>query len=87
MDNITIVVDGYKHAKNIIKDNIQSILDEIEYAQNNGKIKRLIITPWFLWDAEEVYNKKGDVLICIDKHNGYSTNEAIYKTKLKEVIQ
>lgn len=85
--DIKIIIDGYKNADKIIENNKADIIDEIKSHMHDMNIKRLIITPWHIWNAEEIYNKKGDVIILVNNHEGYNTKEKIVKVNYSDILK
>lgn len=65
-----IIINGYKNPDEILQklQDDNTLQDEILYHNSNNKqkVKRVIITPFYLWDAEAKYKYKSDCIICTD---------------------
>jgi hypothetical protein len=80
-----VIIDGYKQPERVFEDMKGNIKDEIEYTRHDGiEPKRVIITPFLLWDYTKKYgDKKTDVVISAGDGYGYIFNEKEKRFKVK----
>ncbi len=83
-----IIIDGYKQPEKVFEDMREDIKDEIESTIRDGvKPKRIIITPFLLWDYTKKYgDKKTDIVLCASDGYGYTVTEKEKRFKLKEAL-